>query len=296
MLDHHTVMKHAKPAGKPGASGARRLHGAIERVRHAGLRALLTPMLKAEWESSREPEINEGALQYSFALGALTDCDAHDVLDVGTGTSAWPQLLVGCGFRVTAIDEIAGYWGPVGFFNRHFYVQRADVRRPTLSADYDSVTCLNVMSTIAEDRAALAGMIAALNPGGRLVLSFPYNETFPVSNVYELPDAGYGQDARYRCRIYSRADIDAWLDQYGLQIIKQEYYRVFGGELWTMGGRETPRQVPVTERHHFTAIVLLPREHERVGRDRAIASAHLNTATSGSDANRSRIALYPSAQ
>jgi SAM-dependent methyltransferase len=256
MLDHHTVMTSARPVGKRGSSGPRRLHRAVEHARHAGLRALLTPILKAEWESRREPEINEGAVQYPFALRALTDCAARDILDVGTGTAAWPQLLVGCGFRVTAIDEIAGYWGPVRFFNRHFYVQHADIRRANLSAQYDAVTCLNVMSTIAEDRVALAGMLAALHPGGRLVLSFPYNETAPVANVYELPEAGYGRDARYRCRIYARADVDAWLEQYGLEIIEQEYYRTFGGELWTMGGRETPRRVSVAQRHHFTAIVL----------------------------------------
>ena len=242
--------------GKRGLSGRRRLHRAIDHARDTALRALLTPILKAEWESRRDAEINEGAVQYPFALRALTNCAAHDILDVGTGTSAWPQLLVGSGFRVTAIDEITGYWGPAGFFNRHFYVQRGDIRRPNQSAAYDAVTCLNVMSTIVDDRVALAGMLAALRPGGRMVLSFPYNEATHVANVYELPEAGYGQGARYRCRIYSRADVDAWLEQCGVEVIEQEYYRMFRGELWTMGGRDTPRQVPVTERHHFTAVVL----------------------------------------
>jgi len=256
MSDRHTAMTGGNRMGKPGSSGARPLQRAIERARYAGLRALLRPILRSEWETRRHPELNEGALQYSFALRALTDSAAHDVLDVGTGTTPWPQLLAGCGFRVTAIDEVASYWGPGGFFNRHFYVQHADIRRPDLSADYDAVTCLNVMSTIADDKLALAGMIAALDPGGRLVLSFPYNESVAVSNVYELPEAGYGQGARYRCRIYSRAEIEAWLEQGGLELVDQEYYRVFSGELWTMGQRETPRRVSVTDRHHFTAIVL----------------------------------------
>jgi SAM-dependent methyltransferase len=244
-------------AARPrGMTQIRWFHHAIQRARQAGLQALLTPILKAEWENVPAPEINEGAIQYPFALQALTDFGAQDILDVGTGTTAWPQLLVGCGFRVTAIDEVAGYWGPGGFFNRHFYVQHADVRHPNMPDDYDAITCLNVMSTIAQDREALAGMLTALRPGGRLVLTFPYNQAQSVANVYELPDAGYGRGARYRCRIYSRADIDAWLEQCRLQIVEQKYYRIFAGELWTMGGRETPREVAVSERHHFTAIVL----------------------------------------
>jgi SAM-dependent methyltransferase len=233
-----------------------RLGQAIRRAHHTGIRALLTPVLKSEWETAPPPEINEGAVQYPFALRALTDRAAHHVLDVGTGTTAWPQLLVGCGFNVTAIDEVAGYWGPNGFFNRHFYVQQADIRKPTLSARFDAVTCLNVMSTLSDDHAALGGMLTVLRPGGHIVLTFPYSETQSVADVYEHPGAGYGQGARYRCRVYSRADLDAWLDTLRVELVEQEYYRMFRGELWTMGGRDLPRPVSVTDHHHFTAVVL----------------------------------------
>jgi SAM-dependent methyltransferase len=250
------------PLGLPTRKASRdtglrlRLGQAIRRAHHTGIRALLTPVLKSEWETAPPPEINEGAVQYPFALRALTDRAVHDVLDVGTGTTAWPQLLVGCGFNVTAIDEVAGYWGPGGFFNRHFYVQHADIRQPNMSERFDAVTCLNVMSTLSDDHAALGGMLTVLRPGGHIVLTFPYSETRSVADVYELPDAGYGRGARYRCRVYSRADLDAWRHTHPLELVEQEYYRIFRGELWTMGPRERPRQVSVTDHHHFTAVVL----------------------------------------
>jgi SAM-dependent methyltransferase len=233
-----------------------RLRSAVLYVQEAGSRALLTPLLKAEWEGHSGGAINEGAVGYQIALRALTDHDAREVLDVGTGTSPWPQLLVGCGFRVTAIDEVAGYWGPAGFFNRHFYVQRDDIRHPNLRQRFDFITCCNVMSTISDDQAAVAGMFRMLKPGGHLFLSFPYNETHSVDNAYELPDAGYGQNARYGCRIYSRAEIEAWLRQQSAELVEQEYYRVFTGAYWTVGERVTPAHVTVDDLHHFTAIVI----------------------------------------
>jgi SAM-dependent methyltransferase len=217
---------------------------------------LIRPLLKSEWEHHVAREINEGAVGYQVALRALTAHAAREVLDVGTGTSAWPQLLVGCGFRVSAIDEVAGYWGPAGFFNRHFYVQRADIRHPSLRQRFDFITCLNVMSTISDHRAAIAGMFRVLKPGGHLVLSFPYNETHSVDNAYRLPNAGYGQNARYGCRIYSRAEIDAWLRQHSAELVEQEYYQMFTGEYWTVGERVTPIHVTVNDLHHFTSVVI----------------------------------------
>jgi SAM-dependent methyltransferase len=233
-----------------------RLHQVFRQLQHTGVRALLTPLLRAEWENAPAPELNEGTVQYPFAIRVLTESAAQQVLDVGTGTTAWPHLLLGCGFKVTAVDEVASYWGPGGFFNRHFYVQHADIRDPQLRAHFDAITCLNVMSTIPDDRAALAGMLSVLRHGGHLILTFPYNEHRAIPNAYELPGAGYGRSARYICRMYSRTDLDAWLQEFDIQLIEQEYYRLFAGEFWTMGGRETPRRVDVTDRHHFTSLLL----------------------------------------
>jgi SAM-dependent methyltransferase len=233
-----------------------RLRSAILRLQQAGVHAFLTPLLRSEWEHSRALEINEGAVGYQVALRALTTHTPREVLDVGTGTTAWPQLLVGCGFRVTAIDEVASYWGAAGFFNRHFYVQRADIRHSILQRRFELITCLNVLSTISDHQAAISGMFRVLRPGGHLVLSFPYNETQSVDNAYRLPDAGYGQNARYRCRIYSRTEIDTWLREHPAELVEQEYYRVFTGDYWTVGARLSPLRVTVNDLHHFTTIVI----------------------------------------
>lgn len=223
----------------------------------AGARAYLAPTLRHEARQSGSAEINEGAVQYALALRALTDHAAHDVLDVGTGLSSWPQLLADCGFHVTAVDEFSRYWeGASRPFNRHFLVQRDDITHPRLERVFDGLTCLNVMMAVVDDRAAIAGMFRLVRPGGVIVLSFPYNELKPVENVYVLPDAGYGQSFRFPCRVYSRADIYRWLSQNPGECISQERYRMFSGEFWTMGVRVPPRQVSSDEPHQFTTVVI----------------------------------------
>jgi hypothetical protein len=112
------------------------------------------------------------------------------------------------------------------------------------------------MMSIPDDSAAVAGMFKLTRPGGLVAMSFPYNEHRSVANVYELPDAGYGQDFRFKCKLYSRADIDRWISEQQAELVLQERYRVFSGELWTMGHRVVPTVTGPDEPHHFTTVVL----------------------------------------
>ena len=86
------------------------LKSTARRLYEAGAQAYLTPTLRREARQPL-PEINEGSVQYEFALAALTKHEGRRVLDVGTGLSSWPRLLADCGFEVTAVDEFASYWG-----------------------------------------------------------------------------------------------------------------------------------------------------------------------------------------
>src|SRR5271167_1757286 len=133
-----------------GIGGAQSSGGAVNLARRLyefGGHIYLAPLLRREARQFG-PEINEGAVQYALALRTLTDRAAHDVLDVGTGLSAWPSLLAGCGFRVTAVDEFSRYWGAGRPFNRHFLVQQDDITRSRLAPGFDALTCLNVMMAI----------------------------------------------------------------------------------------------------------------------------------------------------
>ena len=100
-------------------------------------------------------------------------------------------------------------------------------------------------------------MIKLLKPGGHLVLTFPYNEKQYIDNVYKLPDAGYGQNYSFICQVYSRRELDQWLEGNKARIVEQEYYEIFTGDLWTFGKRIfPPRKVEKGEKCHLTCILI----------------------------------------
>jgi 2-polyprenyl-3-methyl-5-hydroxy-6-metoxy-1,4-benzoquinol methylase len=159
-----------------------------------------------------------------------------------------------CGFRVTAIDEISSYWQGE-FFNRHHYVIHDDITNPKLDRTFDAITCISVVEHIPDHLAAIRGLFKLLNPGGHLILTFPYNEERYVDNVYALLEAGYGKGASYVCQVFSREEINSWLRECPGTIIEQEYYQIFSGDLWTFGERVCPiRKVSSSELHHLTCI------------------------------------------
>jgi len=216
---------------------------------------LLRPKLR---EEAGRPhfQLNERAVEYSFALRSLGEVEGREVLDVGTGMSAWPHLIANCGFAVTAVDKYGSYWrSPM--VNRHFQVLNQDITAPTLEQRFDAVTCISVLEHIPEHRAAVRGMIGLLRPGGHLILTFPYNEGTYHPNAYDHPDAGYGQDASYVAQVYSREQLDQWLADSGASLVAEELYEVFTGELWTQGERIHPPRLSSVERPHHLACVVL---------------------------------------
>ena len=215
----------------------------------------INPILRYEWSKRRQRRVNERPIEYPFALSCLSAVCPTSVLDVGTGTTAWPQLLANCGYNVTAIDEGDSYWGR-GLLNRHHYVLHDDITNPSLDGEFDAITCLSVIEHIPDHNAAVRGLRSLLPEGGHAILSFPYNETRFVDNVYALPGVSYGADAPYICRVYSRAEVDGWL-AHGFEIERQEYYRIFTGDLWAFGERlQPPTKATADEPHHLTCIML----------------------------------------
>ncbi len=220
-------------------------------------RIYLTPMLQLEWKKHLfYKNINERPIEYGFAFKWLSKICPLEVLDVGTGTSALPHLLRNCGFHVTAIDKIEGYWTG-DFFNRHYYIINDDITRTKLSKQFDFITCISVLEHIPDYNEAIKGMFDLLKPGGYLLLTFPYNEERYVDNVYKLPEAGYGKDEAYICQVFSRKEINTWLKENSGEIIEQEYYEIFSGELWTFGEHiYPPRKVNKEERSQLTCILI----------------------------------------
>ncbi|MFQ5767880.1 MAG: methyltransferase domain-containing protein, partial [Acidobacteriota bacterium] len=218
-------------------------------------RLLLHPTLYYEWKHPRITRHNERPVEFAFAFRCLARYFPADLLDVGPGKTAWPHLLSSCGFRVTAVDKIEGYWRGT-FFNRHFYVKNEDITRPNPGEAYDFITCISVLEHIEDHEAAFSGLCQRLRPGGHLVLTCPYNDRTFIGNAYSLPGSNVKTPPGYICRIYSRCELERWLSRCAVSIVDQEYYQVFTGPYWTTGEWSLPvRRVDRSERHHLTCLL-----------------------------------------
>ena len=227
----------------------------VARLYYKAAQLPVKPILRYEWARRGQRRINERPLEYAFALDCLSGLCPDTVLDVGTGMTAWPQVLADCGYAVTAIDEGRSYWGarPV---NRHHHILHDDITRPAVAGGFDAITCISVLEHIPDDQAAVRGLRSLVKTGGHILLSFPYDERRFVENVYALPGVGYGADAPYICRVYSRNEVVAWLGE-GLEVARQAYYRVFTGDVWAFGERlRPPVETGVDEPHHLSCILL----------------------------------------
>jgi len=216
----------------------------------------LDKICKREYESQCFQGVNERLVEYRFVFQSLLLTAPRYVLDVGTGVTSLPHILRTCGFEVTAIDNIRDYW-PKGMFNRHYYVINDDIKNTRITKKFDLITCISVMEHIKNHEAAIKSMFALLNPGGHIVLTFPYNEKNYIENVYKMQGAGYGQDYPYICQVYSRVELDKWLRENSGKIAEQEYWQIFTGEYWTFGEQlHIPRQVSKDEKHQLTCILI----------------------------------------
>jgi len=178
------------------------------------------------------------------------------ILDVGTGTTTLPHLMRNCGFVVTSTDNVSDYW-PSGIFNRHYHVINDDITYTQIKETFDFISCISVLEHIKNFDNAVTNMFKLLNPDGHLVLTFPYNENQYIPNVYKLPGAVYGQNAPYRCQVFSRSELDRWINNNNGRIVEQEYWRVWEGEFWTFGKQLVPPiQVDKTDRHQLSCILI----------------------------------------
>ena len=225
----------------------------MKNVLHSAGRRYCRAIVQSEFEAQSFRRINERPIEYRFAFEIIMDAAPKSVLDVGTGESALPSLIRTCGPVVTAIDNIRDYW-PEGMVNRHFYVKDEDATK-SISGSYDLICCISVLEHVKSHEDAIRAMLGALNPGGYLVLTVPYNENRYIPNVYALPGAGYGSDLPYIAQVYSRRELDRWFA--GVSIVKQEYRRVFSGEFWTFGETLSPPvRTTKGEPHQLTCLAI----------------------------------------
>ena len=213
-------------------------------------------LVRREYQKQAFRRFNERPVEFAFLFRHLMRLYPCTVLDVGTGTTALPHLMRNCGFLVTAIDNIHDYW-PNGMINRHYHVIDDDITDTRLSATFDFISCVSVLEHIEKADQAVASMFRLLNPGGHLLLTFPYTDGSYVRNVYALPGSAYGQDVSYIAQSFSHAELDRWLEQNQAEIVEQEFWQCWDSDYWTVGRQVIPpRQVTRDDRHQLTCLLL----------------------------------------
>ena len=198
---------------------------------------------------------NERPVEYAFALQALNDYTPKKILDVGTGKTAWPHLLASCGFAVTAIDQVENYWRD-DLTNRHWSVENDDICNPSLSGQFDAITCLSVLEHIPAHLEAVKGMFSLLSREGIIVITAPYNRETYHPNVNEAAESSY-QSRNYVTQSYSRTELDKWCTDNDADVVAEKYYTAFSGNLWSFGERLLPlRNVNPEGAHQLGCFVL----------------------------------------
>lgn len=222
---------------------------------HHFFKLYLERTLKQEY-NSQQFQPNERLIEYHFVFQAFLHTSPKTVLDVGTGITALAHLLRTCGFIVTATDNIYDYWQQ-GMFNRHFYLLNDDIANTQLKEKFDLITCISTLEHIKNFHRAIKNMFSLLNPQGHLVLSFPYNENQYIENVYQLPGAGFGKNVPYICQVFSRNELNGWLEENKARIIQQEYWQIYAGQFHTFGKEIYPaRKVEKEQRHQLTCVLI----------------------------------------
>jgi 2-polyprenyl-3-methyl-5-hydroxy-6-metoxy-1,4-benzoquinol methylase len=211
---------------------------------------------KQEFDLQKFKGFNERPIEFSFVFRKLGEIYPRKILDVGSGKTALPYMMRNCGFLVTAIDNVRDYW-PSGMINRHYHVIDDDITDTRLSDTFDLITCVSVIEHIHNFDDAIRNMFSLLKTNGHLLLTFPYNEESYVENVYELPEASYGQRASYITQSYARKELDRWLQMNNGSILDQEYWQFWEGDHWTVGKQLIPpKRVTADDKHQLTCLLI----------------------------------------
>lgn len=163
----------------------------------------------------------------------------HRILDVGSGLGDFGQLLAESeeGFREVILSDASSEMF-LALRNRFlndlkFQVIPLDVT-DTLACEslgkskqIDTITCLNVLEHIEDERHALMNMRRALVPGGRLVLIVP-----ALGWLYGSLDRLAGHYRRYS----SKGAVEA-LQSAGWGVLGLKYFNFLGIASWFIGGK-----------------------------------------------------------
>ena len=195
--------------------------------------------LKNEFDQMKFDKFNERPVEYGFVLNTISKYYPKTVLDVGTGSTAFPHLLRNCGLLVTAVDNIKDYW-PSGMHNRHYHIVNDDIVNTKLTSKYDLITCISTLEHIDNFNKAVENMSKLLNPNGLLIITFPSSKFDYVKNCYELNESSYGKGNPYITQSFSTENIENWKNKFNLIELESEYWQFWTGKYWTCENQIIP--------------------------------------------------------
>lgn len=232
---------------------------ALKAIRHAPENALnsrIAAFCREEYDRQRFEKFNERPVEFAFVFRHLAELYPKSVLDVGTGKTSLPHLIRTCGNMVTATDNVKDYW-PAGMVNRHYWVVDDDITDTKLPGQWDLVTCISVLEHVKAHDAAVRNLFKLVKTGGYVIITCPYNERTYHPNVYSLSDSAYGKDEPYETQSFSRIQLDRWCSESNAEIIEQEFWQFWTGELWTQGKQIIPPvKANASQPHQLTCLLL----------------------------------------
>ena len=238
----------------------------VERIIHRICDPFWENHLKKKYQKQTKnfnPYVFERPIEYAFTLSSLVRHKSLEILDVGTGRTAFPRLLMDMGFRVCCIDQKSDYWMSK-IVNRHCYVFDDDICNSHLETGrFDAVLCISVLEHIVRYEAAVSEMVRLLKPNGVLILTFPYSSEAYCPNVYKLPESDeLSSSFQYIAQSFSDEIINEWEKKFNLQIDAQSYFRGWTGKHWRCGERlKFPEIVDEAKTANGICLALVKKPH-----------------------------------
>jgi SAM-dependent methyltransferase len=158
-----------------------------------------------------------------------------ETLDYGAGIGTFTEPLARLCRRVVAAEPLAEFAAEL---RRRFAetanveVVEGDVAALPEGEAFDSVVCLNVLEHVAEDDAALRGVLGRLRPGGHLLLLVPGHAA-----LYGSLDETAGHERRYDPR-----PLRAQLERVGFEVLTARRVNPVGALGWLVSARVLRRE------------------------------------------------------
>lgn len=227
------------------------------------------------WFEPVADHLGSAYLRYSFTKGTVQEIDfvvealslqpGARVLDVGCGPGRHAHELARRGFTVHGIDisqrfvDLATASAPPGAT-----FQRLDARHLPFDTEFDAAICLcqgafGLMTVEGENEAVLAGIAAALRPGGALALS-AFSSYFSVKyHGVATFDAGTGvshERTEIRDEGANVIEVDLWTACYTPRELRLMCDRagLVVVDIWSVEPGEYRRSPPSVESPEFLVI------------------------------------------